>query len=79
MVISSKSYVQETSIELVIIGDDGIVQSVSEQPVFGTIKDLAVLPWTDRFHPSNPPVCRFLSIVWVSSLELENKLIFMFF
>ncbi|KAL9258995.1 hypothetical protein AKJ16_DCAP01442 [Drosera capensis] len=36
---------KETSIELVIMGDDGIVQSVCEQPVFGMIKYLAVLPW----------------------------------
>ncbi|KAL2501533.1 Cleavage and polyadenylation specificity factor (CPSF) A subunit protein [Forsythia ovata] len=41
---------KETSIELVIIDNDGIVQSISEQPVFGTIKDLAVLPWNDRFQ-----------------------------
>ncbi|PON82419.1 Cleavage/polyadenylation specificity factor, A subunit, C-terminal [Trema orientale] len=45
---------KETSIELVIIGEDGIVQSVSEQPVFGTIKDLAILPWKDKFSPRNP-------------------------
>nr|GMD44600.1 pre-mRNA-splicing factor prp12 [Ipomoea batatas] len=41
---------KETSIELVIIDDDGVVQSICEQPVFGTIKDLAILPWNDRFH-----------------------------
>ncbi|XP_071724856.1 uncharacterized protein [Rutidosis leptorrhynchoides] len=39
---------KETSIELVIIGDDGIVQSISEQAVFGTIKDIAVIPWNEK-------------------------------
>ncbi|KAK6124599.1 hypothetical protein DH2020_041654 [Rehmannia glutinosa] len=45
---------KETSIELVIIDEDGIVQSVSEQPVFGTIKDLAVVPWNERFQLQSP-------------------------
>ncbi|XP_034692691.1 pre-mRNA-splicing factor prp12 isoform X1 [Vitis riparia] len=44
---------KETSLELVIIGEDGIVQSVCEQAVFGTIKDLAVLRWNERFHHQN--------------------------
>ncbi|KAG8371805.1 hypothetical protein BUALT_Bualt12G0001400 [Buddleja alternifolia] len=47
---------KETSIELVIIDEDGIVQSISEQPVFGTIKDLAVLPWNERFQVQNPKI-----------------------
>ncbi|KAB1222445.1 Splicing factor 3B subunit 3 [Morella rubra] len=47
---------KETSIELVIIGEDGIVQSVCEQPVFGTIKDIAILPWNEKFHVRNPQV-----------------------
>ncbi|XP_010557959.1 PREDICTED: pre-mRNA-splicing factor prp12 [Tarenaya hassleriana] len=41
---------KETCIELVSIGEDGIVQSVCEQSVFGTIKDLAVIPWNNEFH-----------------------------
>ncbi|KAJ7971392.1 Splicing factor 3B subunit 3 [Quillaja saponaria] len=41
---------KETSIELVIIGEDGIAQSVCEQAVFGTIKDLAILPWNEKFR-----------------------------
>ncbi|XVF75997.1 hypothetical protein PTKIN_Ptkin13bG0232200 [Pterospermum kingtungense] len=45
---------KETSIELVIIGEDGIVTSVCEQTVFGTIKDLAILPWNEKFSASNP-------------------------
>ncbi|WCJ34079.1 Cleavage and polyadenylation specificity factor (CPSF) A subunit protein [Euphorbia peplus] len=40
---------KETSIELVIIGEDGVVQTICEQPVFGTIKDLAGIPWNDKF------------------------------
>lgn len=51
------SLFQESSIELVIIDQDGIVQSISEQPVFGTIKDLAVLPWSNKFHVQNTKVC----------------------
>lgn len=47
---------QETSIEMVIIDNDGIVQSISEQPVFGIIKDLAVLPWNKRFQAQSPKV-----------------------
>ncbi|KAI3471505.1 hypothetical protein Pfo_028155 [Paulownia fortunei] len=47
---------KETSIELVIIDEDGIVQSISEQPVFGTIKDLAVLPWNERFQVQSPKI-----------------------
>ncbi|KAM0978103.1 hypothetical protein ACFX2I_014035 [Malus domestica] len=45
---------KETSIELVIIGEDGIVQSIFEQPVFGTIKDISILPWNDKFCTQNP-------------------------
>lgn len=54
--------IQETSIELVIIGDDGVVQSVSEQPVFGTIKDLAILPWNDKSRPHNQQVCQLFQV-----------------
>ncbi|KAI9122007.1 hypothetical protein K1719_006696 [Acacia pycnantha] len=45
---------KETSIELVIIGEDGIVQSICDQPVFGTIKDLALLPWNGNFGARDP-------------------------
>ncbi|PIN20426.1 Splicing factor 3b, subunit 3 [Handroanthus impetiginosus] len=47
---------KETSIELAIIDEDGIVQSVAEQPVFGTIKDLAVCPWNESFRLENPKI-----------------------
>lgn len=40
---------KETSIELVNIDEDGVAQSICEQSVFGTIKDLTVLPWNERF------------------------------
>ncbi|KAM1096490.1 hypothetical protein TB2_013751 [Malus domestica] len=45
---------KETSVELVIIGEDGIVQSICEQPVFGTIKDISILPWNENFRMQNP-------------------------
>ncbi|EPS73555.1 hypothetical protein M569_01197, partial [Genlisea aurea] len=45
---------KETSIELVNIDGDGITHTISEQPIFGTIKDLAVLPWAERFQDQNP-------------------------
>ncbi|KAK2418647.1 Cleavage and polyadenylation specificity factor (CPSF) A subunit protein [Trifolium repens] len=45
---------KETSIELVVIDEDGNVQTVCDQPVFGIIKDLAVLPWNDKFHARRP-------------------------
>eukprot|EP00258_Populus_trichocarpa_P005451 XP_002308344.2 splicing factor 3B subunit 3 [Populus trichocarpa] len=47
---------KETSIELAIIGEDGIVQAICEQPLFGTIKDMAVVPWNDKFHAQTPRV-----------------------
>ncbi|XP_011047104.1 PREDICTED: splicing factor 3B subunit 3 [Populus euphratica] len=47
---------KETSIELAIIGEDGIVQAICEQPLFGTIKDMAVVPWNDKFHARTPRV-----------------------
>ncbi|XP_020578646.1 pre-mRNA-splicing factor RSE1 isoform X2 [Phalaenopsis equestris] len=45
---------KETSLEMVIVDEDGIVQSVCEQPVFGIIKDLAILGWNDKFRQSRP-------------------------
>ncbi|GLJ45340.1 hypothetical protein SUGI_0954330 [Cryptomeria japonica] len=41
---------KETALELVVISEDGIVQSVCEQTVFGTIKDLSVLPWNEQYR-----------------------------
>ncbi|KAJ4977737.1 hypothetical protein NE237_008517 [Protea cynaroides] len=45
---------KETSIELVVIGEDGVVQSICEQAVFGTIKDLAIMRWNEKFRASIP-------------------------
>ncbi|TKY61857.1 splicing factor 3B subunit 3 [Spatholobus suberectus] len=45
---------KETSIELVTVDEDGNVQSVCDQPVFGTIKDLAILPWNEKFRARDP-------------------------
>ncbi|KAK9664642.1 hypothetical protein RND81_14G057800 [Saponaria officinalis] len=45
---------KETSIELVAIGEDGVVQSVCEQPVFGVINDMAVLPWNEKLRSESP-------------------------
>ncbi|KAI3977642.1 hypothetical protein MKX01_004175 [Papaver californicum] len=39
---------KETSVELVIVGEDGVVQSVCEQTVFGIIKDLAILRRSEK-------------------------------
>ncbi|KAG4913637.1 hypothetical protein JHK86_054070 [Glycine max] len=46
---------KETSIELVVIDEDGNVQSVFDQPVFGTLKDLAILPWNEKFRAARDP------------------------
>ncbi|KAF7148258.1 hypothetical protein RHSIM_Rhsim03G0002200 [Rhododendron simsii] len=45
---------KETSIELVVVDEDGIAQSICEQPVFGTIKALAILPWNEDLHARSP-------------------------
>ncbi|XP_073525723.1 uncharacterized protein [Phyllobates terribilis] len=43
-------FAKETSIELVVLGEDGIIQSVCDQTVFGTIKDVAILPYNGKLH-----------------------------
>ncbi|KAK8954298.1 DNA damage-binding protein 1b [Platanthera zijinensis] len=45
---------KETSLELVVISDDGVVRSICEQPVFGIIKDLAIVGWTGKSRQSWP-------------------------
>lgn len=52
---------QETSLELVIIDDYGVLQSICEQPVFGTIKDIAILPRNKLFHTANSQVFIYTS------------------
>uniref|UniRef100_A0A1J3E4J0 Pre-mRNA-splicing factor prp12 n=1 Tax=Noccaea caerulescens TaxID=107243 RepID=A0A1J3E4J0_NOCCA len=44
---------KETCIELVVIGEDGIVESVCEQNVFGTITDLAVVPQSNKLYSNS--------------------------
>jgi len=39
-----------------VIDEDGIVQSVSEQSVFGIIKDLSILRWNDEYREATPQV-----------------------
>ncbi|RHN72741.1 hypothetical protein MtrunA17_Chr2g0291071 [Medicago truncatula] len=50
---------KETSIELLVIHDDdyGNLQSVCDQPVFGIIKDLALLPCNENFRSDDQQVC----------------------
>ncbi|XP_031274182.1 splicing factor 3B subunit 3 [Pistacia vera] len=67
---------KETSIELLIIGEDGIAQSVCEQAVFGTIKDLAVIPWNKKFYPRNPQMLQKDLLVIISD---SGKLSFLTF
>ncbi|MQL75952.1 hypothetical protein Taro_008343 [Colocasia esculenta] len=43
---------KETSIELLIIEEDGTLQSVCEQNVFGIIKDLSILRWNEKLQVS---------------------------
>ncbi|KAJ3670186.1 hypothetical protein LUZ60_010510 [Juncus effusus] len=53
---SSSDFVfgRETSLELVEFGENGVLQTVFEQTVFGIIKDIAVLSWHDRYQPYIP-------------------------
>lgn len=51
---------QETSLELVEISEDGVLQTVFEQTVFGIIKDIAVLRWNDRYQQFIPQVLTFI-------------------
>ncbi|KAK1578692.1 hypothetical protein Q3G72_032416 [Acer saccharum] len=69
-------FAKETSIELVMIGEDGIAQSVCEQAVFGTIKDLVVLPWNDKFNARNPQMLEKDLLVVISD---SGKLSFLTF
>lgn len=59
---------QETSVELVVFGEDGIVQSVCEQTVFGTIKDIAILPYNGKLHANNSQV-----MFWGSFSEVSQS------
>jgi splicing factor 3B subunit 3 len=39
---------KETSLELVAVGDDGVLKSICEQDMFGIVKDIGVLQWHSR-------------------------------
>ncbi|GMI71140.1 hypothetical protein HRI_000783300 [Hibiscus trionum] len=58
---------KETSTELVIIGEDGIATSVCEQTVFGTIKDLAILPWNDKVYAKtcNVSIVGYILLIFI--------------
>lgn len=44
-----------------VVSEDGVVQSVCEQPVFGAIKDLRVLPWNASRRSAHPQVCAIVT------------------
>ncbi|XP_057535063.1 uncharacterized protein LOC130813276 isoform X1 [Amaranthus tricolor] len=67
---------KETSIEMVAISEDGVVQSICEQPVFGVIKDIAILPWNKNFRAQNSQVLGKDLLVIVSD---SGKLSFLTF
>ncbi|CAM6115609.1 unnamed protein product [Calypogeia fissa] len=45
---------KESALELAVVSEVGVVESVCEQPVFGSIKDLRVLPWNEDFRGAQP-------------------------
>ena len=45
------------------------MQSVCEQPVFGIIKDLGVLPWNEKFHSQNRQVCVACTLIYFFVME----------
>ncbi|KAL6845690.1 hypothetical protein ACP4OV_024513 [Aristida adscensionis] len=47
---------KETSLELVVVGDDGVLRSICEQDVFGIIKDIGVLQWHYRDFGAIPQI-----------------------
>ncbi|KAI4341297.1 hypothetical protein MLD38_026034 [Melastoma candidum] len=63
---------KETSIEVVVIDTDGVAQSICEQTVFGIIKDLAVLPRSEKFdHQDNQVAGKDLLVVLSDSGKLS--------
>lgn len=55
-----------------MIDDNGVMHSICEQPIFGTIKDIALLPWNNRFRRAIPQV-RGLRLVFKPLLLLCNE------
>ncbi|CAN8270105.1 unnamed protein product [Cochlearia groenlandica] len=62
---------KETCIELAVIGEDGIVESVCEQNVFGTIKDLAVIPQSNKLYSNSLQMGKDLLAVLSDSGKLS--------
>ncbi|XP_062187510.1 uncharacterized protein LOC133890903 isoform X2 [Phragmites australis] len=67
---------KETSLELVAVGDDGVLQSICEQDMFGIIKDIGVLQWHSR-HISLIPQIEHKDLLVV--LSDSGKLSFLYF
>lgn len=63
---------QETSLELVAVGDDGVLQSICEQDMFGIIKDIGVLQWHSRHVGLIPQVLFLLTTI----LNICNVLLY---
>lgn len=63
-----------------MIDEDGNVQTVCDQPVFGIIKDLAVLPWNEKFRARRPPQVCWLFVkltvflVYISAVSIVEFL-----
>lgn len=63
---------KETSLELVAVGDDGVLQSICEQDIFGIIKDIGVLQWHSRHNGLIPQIeCKDLLVVLSDSGKLS--------
>lgn len=54
---------------MAVIGEDGVVESVCEQNVFGTIKDLAVIPQSNKPYSNSFQVCIFHSQEFISVIR----------
>ncbi len=55
-----------------MVSEDGIVQSVCDQPVFGTIKDLRVLPWNEHHRSHHPQVLFSSSFLLINMMLYKN-------
>jgi splicing factor 3B subunit 3 len=58
-ILLTKLVIQETSLELVVVGEDGVLQSICEQSTFGIIKDVGVLDWRFKHFGVWPEVLFF--------------------
>ncbi|BBM97233.1 splicing factor 3B subunit 3 [Marchantia polymorpha subsp. ruderalis] len=67
---------KETTLELAVVSDDGVVQSLCEQPVFGSIKDLKILPWNEEFRGVQPELYGKDLLVLLSDSEQLSFLTF---